>query len=41
LPKIILAITSIAAVFIFTWMSVPVIILAYVLLSLIFINKPI
>jgi hypothetical protein len=31
-----LAVISIASVFIFTWMSVPVIILVYVLLSLLF-----
>ncbi len=40
LPKYLLAVISIASVFIFTWMSVPVIILAYVLLSLLFKNKP-
>ena len=39
LPKYLLAIISIASIFIFTWMSVPVIILAYVLLSLIFKNR--
>jgi CDP-diacylglycerol--serine O-phosphatidyltransferase len=40
LSKYLLAVISIASVFIFTWMSVPVMILAYVLLSLIFKNKP-
>jgi CDP-diacylglycerol---serine O-phosphatidyltransferase len=39
LPKYLLIIISIASIFIFTWMSVPVMILAYVLLSLIFKNK--
>lgn len=39
IPKILLVIISIASIFIFTWMSVPVIILAYVLLSLLFKNK--
>jgi CDP-diacylglycerol--serine O-phosphatidyltransferase len=39
LPKYLLSIISLAAVFIFTWMSVPVMILAYVLLSLLFKNK--
>ena len=39
LPKYLLALISIASIFIFTWMSVPVIILAYVLLSLLFKNK--
>jgi CDP-diacylglycerol--serine O-phosphatidyltransferase len=36
IPKYLLALISVASVFIFTWLSVPVIILAYVLLSLIF-----
>jgi CDP-diacylglycerol---serine O-phosphatidyltransferase len=40
LPKYLLAIISIASIFIFTWTAVPVIILAYVILSLIFKNKP-
>jgi CDP-diacylglycerol---serine O-phosphatidyltransferase len=40
LPKYLLAVISIASIFIFTWMSVPVMILAYVILSLIFKNKP-
>jgi CDP-diacylglycerol--serine O-phosphatidyltransferase len=40
LPKYLLAVISIAALFIFTWMAVPVMILAYVILSLIFKNKP-
>jgi CDP-diacylglycerol--serine O-phosphatidyltransferase len=39
LPKIILALIAAVSIFIFTWMSVPVMILAYVLLSLIFKNK--
>lgn len=39
LPKFLLVIISIASIFIFTWMSVPVMILAYVLLSLLFKNK--
>lgn len=39
LPKYLLVVISIASIFIFTWMSVPVMILAYVLLSLIFKNK--
>ncbi|MGH2552076.1 MAG: CDP-alcohol phosphatidyltransferase family protein [Chitinophagaceae bacterium] len=39
LPKYLLIIISAAAVFIFTWMSVPVMILAYVLLSLFFKNE--
>jgi CDP-diacylglycerol--serine O-phosphatidyltransferase len=39
LPKYLLAAISLASIFIFTWMSVPVIILAYVLLSLLFKNK--
>jgi len=39
MPKYLLALISIAAIFIFTWMSVPVIILAYVLLSLLFKTK--
>ncbi|HEY6062107.1 MAG TPA: CDP-alcohol phosphatidyltransferase family protein [Chitinophagaceae bacterium] len=39
LPKYLLAIIAIASVLIFTWMSVPVIILAYVLLSLLFKTK--
>jgi CDP-diacylglycerol--serine O-phosphatidyltransferase len=39
LPKYLLAVISIVSIFIFTWMSVPVMILAYVLLSLIFKNK--
>jgi len=39
LPKYLLVFISLASVFIFTWMSVPVMILAYVLLSLIFKNK--
>lgn len=39
LPKYLLAVISLAAIFIFTWMSVPVILLAYVLLSLLFKNK--
>jgi CDP-diacylglycerol---serine O-phosphatidyltransferase len=39
LPKFLLAVISIAAIFIFTWMSVPVILLAYVLLSLVFKSK--
>jgi CDP-diacylglycerol--serine O-phosphatidyltransferase len=38
-PKYLLAVISLAALFIFTWMSLPVIILAYVLLSLLFKNK--
>ena len=36
LPKYLLAVISLASIFIFTWMSVPVMILAYVLLSLLF-----
>ncbi len=39
LPKYLLVVISIASIFIFTWMSVQVMILAYVLLSLIFKNK--
>jgi CDP-diacylglycerol---serine O-phosphatidyltransferase len=39
LPKYLLVIISLAFIFIFQWMSVPVIILAYVLLSLLFKNK--
>jgi len=39
LPKYLLVVISLASVFIFTWMSVPVMILAYVLLSLLFKNK--
>jgi len=39
LPKILLVLISLAAIFIFAWMSVPVMILAYVLLSLIFKNR--
>ena len=39
LPKILLVLISLASIFIFTWMSVPVMILAYVLLSLIFKNR--
>jgi CDP-diacylglycerol--serine O-phosphatidyltransferase len=39
LPKYILALISLAAIFIFTWISVPVIILTYVLLSLLFKTK--
>jgi CDP-diacylglycerol--serine O-phosphatidyltransferase len=39
LPKILLVLIALASVFIFTWMSVPVMILAYVLLSLIFKNR--
>jgi CDP-diacylglycerol---serine O-phosphatidyltransferase len=39
LPKYLLAVISVASIFIFTWMSVPVMILAYVLLSLLFKNK--
>ena len=38
-PKILLVLISLAALFIFTWMAVPVMILAYVLLSLIFKNR--
>lgn len=39
LPKYILAIVSVVAIIVFTWMAVPVIVLAYVLLSLLFKNK--
>jgi CDP-diacylglycerol--serine O-phosphatidyltransferase len=39
LPKYLLAIISVSAIFILTWMSVAVMILAYVLLSLLFKNK--
>jgi CDP-diacylglycerol--serine O-phosphatidyltransferase len=39
LPKFILAAISLAAIFLFTWLSVPIIILAYILLSLLFRNK--
>ncbi len=39
LPKYLLAVIALAAVIIFNWMSVPVIILAYVLLSLFFKTK--
>ncbi len=39
LPKILLVVISLVSIFIFTWMSVPVIILAYVLLSLVFKSK--
>jgi len=39
LSKYLLAVISLASIFIFTWMSVPVMILAYVLLSLLFKNK--
>ena len=39
LPKYLLAVIAVASLFIFTWMSVPVMILAYVLLSLLFKNK--
>jgi CDP-diacylglycerol---serine O-phosphatidyltransferase len=39
LPKILLLVISLVSIFIFTWMAVPVMILAYVLLSLIFKNK--
>ncbi|HMK26554.1 MAG TPA: CDP-alcohol phosphatidyltransferase family protein [Chitinophagaceae bacterium] len=39
LPKILLVLISLAALFIFKWMAVPVMILAYVLLSLIFKNR--
>lgn len=39
LPKYLLAIISIAAIVIFRWLSVPVIVLAYVLISLLFKNK--
>src|SRR5258705_4210511 len=39
LPKILLVLISLAAIFIFKWMAVPVMILAYVLLSLIFKNR--
>lgn len=39
IPKYLLAIISIIAIIVFTWASVPVIILAYVLLSLLFKNK--
>lgn len=39
LPKYLLVIISVAAIFILTWMSVPVMVLAYVLLSLLFKNK--
>ncbi len=39
LSKYLLAVISVASIFIFTWMSVPVMILAYVLLSLLFKNK--
>ena len=39
MPKYLLSIISIAAILIFTWMAVPVIILAYVFLSLLFKNK--
>ena len=38
-PKILLVLISLAAIFIFKWMAVPVMILAYVLLSLIFKNR--
>lgn len=39
MPKYLLVAISIAAILIFTWLSVPVIILAYVLLSLLFKTK--
>ena len=39
LPKYLLAVISVASLFIFNWMSVPVMILTYVLLSLLFKNK--
>ncbi len=39
MPKYLLAAISIAAIFIFTWMAVPVMVLAYVLLSLLFKTK--
>lgn len=39
LPKYLLVLVSVGSVFIFSWMSVPVIIMAYVLLSLLFKNK--
>ena len=39
LPKYLLVVISVASIFIFTWMAVPVMILAYVLLSLLFKNK--
>ncbi len=39
LPKYILAAIAIAAVLIFTWMAVPVVVLAYVLISLLFKSK--
>ncbi|HWR33844.1 MAG TPA: CDP-alcohol phosphatidyltransferase family protein [Chitinophagaceae bacterium] len=39
LPKYLLAIISLAAIFILTWMAVPLMVLAYVLLSLLFKNK--
>lgn len=39
LPKYLLAVISIASIFIFQWLAVPVIVLAYVLISLLFKNK--
>jgi CDP-diacylglycerol---serine O-phosphatidyltransferase len=39
LPKYLLAIISIVAIILFTWLAVPVILLAYVLISLLFKNK--
>jgi CDP-diacylglycerol--serine O-phosphatidyltransferase len=39
LPKYLLVLIAVASIFIFTWMAVPVIIVAYVLLSLLFKNK--
>ena len=39
IPNYLLVVISIASIFIFTWMSVPVIILAYIILSLLIKNK--